>query len=463
MSRAWLLFMGILIARGVVVAWTDPSNISNTSKASNYPAITVDDQERVHVTWAEDYFEVSKIFYACLDGDIWSTPIDVSRNDIHTCFYRSSVEVDNRGRVHVVWNYNSFDLMWTYCDGDTWSIPANVSNTPRLSAGPRTTADDSGRIHLVWHDESSGKPEIYYSMYDGESWQGPQRITNSPGEEHCFWPDITRDSNGYLHVVWTHYGGGGSDDYWIQYSKYDGSSWSSPLDILKLGGEHITNSRIGMDSQDHPHLVAERWLGRAIYYTHYDGNGTAWATPYLVYEGSHARRPDIAIDICSGTGCVVWGDRYYRFFQDTTWDSVSCIAGPDGVAPALVVGRGTFHLVWAATGDIYYSGHRLTGIESQEEPTPKGFNLDQNFPNPFIGKTVISYQIPEDSWVTLIISNPLGMVIEKAHLGYRLAGDYNVPILSSSFEKEGGAYVGIYFYTIKAGNFAQTRKMVVVH
>lgn len=443
-----------------VFAWTTPVNISNTSKPSNYPSITVDYKGRVHVVWSEDYFEVGKIFYVYHDGVAWSSPVDISRNDVNWPLYAPVIETDSNSRIHAVWDRNSSDIYWAFCDGDTWSIPVNISNTPGGSTGTRIAADDSGRIHIVWHDNSTGTVEIYYTMYDGESWQEAERITDSSGGKKCSWPDIAVDSSGYPHVVWTHYGGtGSSSDYWIQYSKYDGSFWSTPVDILRIEGEPIVEGRITMDAEGYPHAVAERWCYEAIYDTHYDG--TSWTPPHLVYEGSHAGRPDIAIDAGSGIGCVAWGDRYYRFFKGAQWDSAGIIEGPGGVLPALAASSGTFHLVWA-TGDIYYSRHTLTSIESQEEYIPRGFRLNRNYPNPFFSKTMISYEIPQDSYVTLIISDSSGRIIEKIRLGYKPAGRHTVPILIDSLKK-GGAYAGIYFYTLRAGNFAATRKMVVLH
>lgn len=455
-----LLAIGILTIPKSPAAWTEPINISNTSEPSNWPAITVDDQERVHVVWSEDYFRIGKIFYTYCDGDAWSSPIDISRNDLPRPLYTPTVQVDSLGNCHVMWTDNESEIMWTYCNGDTWSIPANISNTPGGSTGPRTAIDDSGGVHVVWHDNSTGNVEIYYTVYDNESWQESQRITDSPGEEDSSWPDIEVDSKGHPHVVWTHYGGtGSSSDYWTQYSTHDGVAWSTPVDILKIEGKHMSRPKIATDSQDHPHVVAEWWSYKAIYYTRCDG--TDWTLPFLVCEERHAGRPDIAVNAGSEIGCVVWGDRYYRFFQNTQWDSIGVIDGPGGILPALSVGASTFHLVWTA-GDIYYSRHRLTAVESQEECSPRQFRLNWNCPNPFSGKTTIPYEIPEDSYVTLIISDNLGRIVQEIDLGFKQAGHHVVPIFVDSSRK-GGAHAGIYFYTIKAGNFIATRKMVVIH
>lgn len=441
-------------------AWTEPLNIANTPERSNCPAITTNNNEDVYVVWSEDYLEIGKVFYTHYDGFSWTEPIDISRNELWWPLYDPNIEVEANGRIHVVWTCNESEIYWSYCDGDTWSIPVNISNTPGGSTGPRTAVDRYGRIHLVWHDNTTGRCEVYYSIYDGEAWSETLKITNGIDEEKNFWPDIAVDSIGYPHVVWEHYGGTGSHlDYWIQYSKYDGISWISPLDILKIEGKPMAEADIVIDTEDHPHVVAEEWNYDGIYYTRY--NGETWTEPYIIYEGSHAGRPDIAIELTSGIGCVAWGDRYYRFFQDTIWDSVGCIGGPEGVLPSLTAGIGTFHLVWAS-GDIWYSEHTLTGIESLGNSSQIDIGL-KSIPNPFFRETTIYYDIPKRAHVTLAITDIIGRKIADIDLGYKLAGSHTFHLVSSSAQKLEDYCPGIFFCTIKAGSLRAVRKLIVVH
>ncbi|MCK4256831.1 hypothetical protein KAX35_08085, partial [candidate division WOR-3 bacterium] len=406
-----------------ILAWTEADNIANTPERSNCPAITTDNNGDVYVVWSEDYLEIGKIFYTHYDGSSWSEPIDISRNELWWPLYVPAIEVDGTGRIHVVWDCNSSEIYWAYCDGDTWSIPVNISNTSGGSTGPRTAVDRYGRVHLVWHDNSTGRCEVYYSVYDGESWSGAQRITNGIGEEKNFWPDTDVDSSGYTHVVWGHYGGTGSElDYWIQYSRYNGISWTSPVDILRIEGKHMAEADIVIDIEDHPHVVAEKWNYNGIYYTRY--NGETWSEPYLIYEGNHAGRPDIAIEPSNGLGCVVWGCRYYRFFNDTIWDSAGCIVGPDGVLPSLTAGIGTFHLVWAS-GDIWYSKHTVTGIESLEDSLQKEIEL-KSIPNPFDSGIMVQFALFEKIGVVIKVYNALGQEVKVLVNDLLCSGPYEV-------------------------------------
>jgi hypothetical protein len=84
------------------------------------------------------------------------------------------------------------------------------------------------------------------------------------------------------------------------------------------------------------------------------------------------------------------------------------------------------------------------------------YKLEQNYPNPFSGNTVISFRIPENSFVSLKVYNILG--IEIAELaGKRFEpGSHAVEFDSGKLPK------GKYFYRIESGNFSATRGMAII-
>ena len=86
----------------------------------------------------------------------------------------------------------------------------------------------------------------------------------------------------------------------------------------------------------------------------------------------------------------------------------------------------------------------------------KSFILEQNYPNPFNPSTVISYQLPVTSEVTLKVYNVLGNEVATLVDEYKPAGSYETKFDAS------GLASGIYFYQLKAGTFIQTNKMAYV-
>jgi len=87
---------------------------------------------------------------------------------------------------------------------------------------------------------------------------------------------------------------------------------------------------------------------------------------------------------------------------------------------------------------------------------PNQFNLSQNYPNPFNPTTTIKYQIPELSFVTLKIYDVLGNEITNLVNEEKSAGSYEVDFNATTLPS------GIYFYKLQAGNFVETKKMVLL-
>jgi hypothetical protein len=88
---------------------------------------------------------------------------------------------------------------------------------------------------------------------------------------------------------------------------------------------------------------------------------------------------------------------------------------------------------------------------------PKDFSLEQNYPNPFNPVTKIAYSIPKESRVTLVVYDLLGREIAKlVNNETKKAGTYIVEFNAFSFAS------GVYFYRIQAGNYVQTKRMVLV-
>jgi hypothetical protein len=84
------------------------------------------------------------------------------------------------------------------------------------------------------------------------------------------------------------------------------------------------------------------------------------------------------------------------------------------------------------------------------------FELSQNYPNPFNPSTLIKFSIPQSNKVTLKVYNLLGQEITTLVNQEMKAGAYEVKFNASQLAS------GIYFYTINAGNFTSTKKMMLL-
>jgi len=95
-------------------------------------------------------------------------------------------------------------------------------------------------------------------------------------------------------------------------------------------------------------------------------------------------------------------------------------------------------------------------IEVTAGGTPAQFSLDQNYPNPFNPTTTIAFSIPQAGDVTLKIFDALGREVATLVNGVRSAGEFNVVFNASSLSS------GIYFYRLQAGNYVDTKKLVLM-
>ena len=97
---------------------------------------------------------------------------------------------------------------------------------------------------------------------------------------------------------------------------------------------------------------------------------------------------------------------------------------------------------------------------------PKQNQLLQNYPNPFNPETWIPYQLSYPTDVTITINTIDGTVVRTLHLGHQLSGIYTDRSRAAYWDGKNSAgetvASGIYFYTLTAGEFAATRKMLIM-
>lgn len=92
----------------------------------------------------------------------------------------------------------------------------------------------------------------------------------------------------------------------------------------------------------------------------------------------------------------------------------------------------------------------------ENEQDIQSFSLKQNYPNPFNPSTVISFQLKVSENVTLKVFDVLGKEIATLVDEEKPAGSYDVEFDAAQLPS------GVYFYQLKAGEFAETKKMVIL-
>jgi len=112
--------------------------------------------------------------------------------------------------------------------------------------------------------------------------------------------------------------------------------------------------------------------------------------------------------------------------------------------------------VWQDDGYVFIIENQTVTNVEDENLNVKGYYLAQNYPNPFNPLTNIKFQIGEDGFVNLSVFNIMGQKIKDILNEFRKAGKYSVLFDASDLTS------GVYFYTMKANNFTQTRKLLLI-
>jgi hypothetical protein len=105
---------------------------------------------------------------------------------------------------------------------------------------------------------------------------------------------------------------------------------------------------------------------------------------------------------------------------------------------------------------IAFSPSAAEDVDKYTEVMPKDYKLYQNYPNPFNPATNIKYDVPKNSYVLIKVYNILGKEISTLVKQEKSAGSYEVHFDGSRLSS------GIYFYTIRVGNYLNTKQMVLI-
>jgi len=152
------------------------------------------------------------------------------------------------------------------------------------------------------------------------------------------------------------------------------------------------------------------------------------------------------------------GPRYFgtgtpplSVYSDT---NLTVVSGDGRSAP--FTPTGSFFSSRTLTGEVRYVVSTTTGVVNINTEIPNGFSLSQNYPNPFNPSTTIEFAIPDKSDVSLRIFNINGQEVKTLAGGNYPAGTYRVNWDATGFAS------GVYFYSIQAGSFSQTKKLLLV-
>ena len=106
-----------------------------------------------------------------------------------------------------------------------------------------------------------------------------------------------------------------------------------------------------------------------------------------------------------------------------------------------------------------FVNNTILGLDNENVPTK--FLLHQNYPNPFNPITTLRYNLPKDTFVRITVFDMSGNAIKTLVNTIKNAG-FNSEQWNATNNQEHTVSSGVYFYTIQAGNFIDTKKMILI-
>jgi photosystem II stability/assembly factor-like uncharacterized protein len=341
---------------------------------------------------------------------------------------------------------DSGTILRTIDGGTSWSVQASGTNYTLRSvfftdANTGTTVGDGGTIlhttngGLSWYNQSpetkSSKSSLLMEFYAGVCFADPQHGTIVGGMTSL-----------------------GGDDQTILHTSNGGETWTVQSDggIIPLQGISFSDTNHGIVVGG---AVPDGFPGFGVIRQTTNG-GATWTNVSANYLNGVS-----FTDTLTGTA-VGWGGTILRTIDGgTTWlnqpsgttMSLSCVSFTDQHTGTVVGDSGT--ILRTTTGGV-------TWIEENRTLNlPQKYILNQNYPNPFNPVTTISYQLPTQSHVTLEIFDVLGR--EVATLVNRVEEPgYKSVTFDVGAIHESPLPSGVYFYRIQAGNFMETKKLLLI-
>ena len=129
---------------------------------------------------------------------------------------------------------------------------------------------------------------------------------------------------------------------------------------------------------------------------------------------------------------------------------------PPGNNPDLTSDQVDLIAQWIDEGALE---HPVLAIQKNAQ-VPREYILNQNYPNPFNPTTTLRYDLPEDAYVNITIYDMMGRQVSTLVSSQQSAG-YKSVRWNATNDKRSPVSVGLYLYIIEAGQFRQTKKMVL--
>ena len=257
-----------------------------------------------------------------------------------------------------------------------------------------------------------------------------------------------------------------SDDFscieiWNPVCGCDGITYSNDCFAENAG---VTNWADGECQQQDETLIEGRWV------TQFEGNtiNTMYefldGFRYTYYCNDSNNDCDSTYWNSLDTSDAIPNPDSYTFKNDTLTIEESRLINFECDGDIFLFGDNTFSYYWRVDLDTSSCENQIVTQQltlSENINNPEKFGLNQNYPNPFNPLTSLSYDLLEDSYVSVTIYDMLGNVINNLVSANQSSGFNSVQWDATNNHGQPVA-AGIYLYSIEVGDARQTKKMILL-
>jgi endoglucanase len=343
---------------------------------------------------------------------------------------------------NIGWNW------WTHKKIETITSPLSAPITSDYQTvlnywnnqGPRPSLDSArnalfGMAQNLALNLCESRPGVLKALFDTDFGTIPKPFTQLtiPGTINAVHYDFGTNAVGYLDTDYKNVGGPG------------GGSWNN--------GSRYRNDGVDIEKSSDPQGYAYNvgWVeaGEWLRYTVNVATTGSYRADIRVASASGGGQIRLYFDSQpAGNIVTVPNTGGWQNWNTIRIDSVEMTAGMHELFLSFPTGGFNINRV-----NFFLTS---TNINNNGNDVPKEYGLKQNYPNPFNPETTISYNLPESAYVELKIFDLRGRQVGKIVEGQKSPGVYRVKFDGSRIAS------GLYLYRINAGDYAQTRKMVLV-
>ena len=426
-----------------VVQWT-ANGLAVCTQASHqyYPTITSDGSGGAIISWYDDRTGNQDIYAQRIDASGATQWTTAAAGGVAVCTNTSrqdnpTITFDGSHGAIITWfdgragNYDIYAQRIDASGATQWTTAAAggvaVCTLTSNQMTPEISSDGSGGAIITWSD---ARNSTYYDIYaqrinsSGAALWTANGVAISTVGGKAQLPVITGDASGGI-ITWQDSRNASSDIYASGVS----SAGVLPVELVSF------NAMIVKDKVE------------LIWQTATELNNYGFEV-----ERSQTPQAGQASNPASGAGV-----------KSETWQKIGFVNGHGNSNSRKnysfedknpLAGKVEYRLKQIDTdGKFEYSAVVEVTVEA-----PADFSLNQNYPNPFNPTTIINYELPMNSHVTLKVYDVLGKEVATLVNTMQNAGRYSMNFSTSQY----GMSSGIYFYRLYAGNYSELKKMVVL-